>query len=1095
MSGVEKISLDDLLEKVYGRPALVIGPDLVSAKSVESLLATKLVTQFGLEDVADDLLRVTDDIYDLYPDRQDEVRCQMTEFLNQTVTDLTPLRMLCKPNWCGVVSLSLDMAFFKLLEAHAQTSIVSHPVTVVAKKLRYIRSKTLPYFALMGHLAFETDDEKVVLSQSEYTVRKRNWSSILESLPDPLKADPVFLLGCGSVPERACDFLDELLRASSKSPTRLVVLAGDPLLTNPTFKRIIPKGTELLEVTTSIEVLTSSLANGTASAYQLPLFNKRYGSSRLINADLESIADLAAIVPRLGDLRLKDADRNQLLDALFRPSYPDWRPFAKDMAFRRGAVAEIASAVDAAVSRTDGGSRIIRVLGEAGVGKTITVKMAVFDLAARYDLVVWVRSAAQTFDEKRVIEAFRSLVRIVNDKAKNVIVAIDDPVALGISSREVEHIEEIFATCSKPWSLVLSSRNSDKLKMRNEFDELVEGNEALRTIEIANDFTTDEADRLPQYLFTQGFARSVSEARELISHTENRSARDVLSSLWFCLPLTRRVIQNSLEDEFYRLGDPTVSIENLVYASKAKIAQEAYKLVAVASHLNNLAVPMEVLVSALRVNYGAWVEHCYSNGRPIWGLIYEDELKGSEVVCYRTRNYLVSEILCGILNRNRVGRAGELDMLKKLVAACDSSAPVYRDFLISLLIERRKALDVFALEDRLLLFDIALASHPRKLGLLEHHRALILTKIEGQAGEAYKVLQRLIRESTDKPDDGHDSPQNYHVSAAANLNYRIELGEIDPKEGLEQISKHVSHALLLNQFGIHAYHAHGNSLLTLSRKLQSIDVQASRKARVFACRVADKGIWLMKNQRSSRGESEESMNLLRSLKLEILGSIGDLSNAKNEAQRLFEREQDQGLFVLVARQLLSIVLDAPAKGADFRALREYIDQVVKTVEVAGCLPDDDLRWCRLESVAGWQFAKGRGPVDWKLFDADLLALLGKKENKDEVRLNFWLAVSLFNQKELSEAEHRFVWLRRIAGRWASQRRILAYYTGFGSWPLPQQGTISIGHEGRRYITSSQLKIDMPTLGFETSGDDAIEHFVVGFTPFGPVGLPNSMLPR
>jgi hypothetical protein len=1083
MAKNESLTLSDLLEFVYGSPALIIGPDFTGANIVEESIREQINETLDVPGLS--FLAAVDHYLAEHPPEEKPLREQIAgKFAALPVPETGALVDLGKVNWCGVISLTLDTMFYDVLKTELGKSLTRHSVTVIAKPIRKLPSRTIPYFALMGHLPYHLENDRIAICESDYRKRRQSWSTVMESLPDALRANPIFFLGCGSVPERACDFLDELLRFTSKVPARIVLLKDDPLLQNPTFKRFLRDAVSVVEVDTSIEELTRSLANGEAKVRKLPLF-ERFGKARRYAEVIELVSDVFSMVPKQSEMHFDSTDRNRLLDYLFRPAYIDWRPFALGMAFRRDVVDEIKGHVSNAFRQKES-QTVIHIVSEAGSGKTTTLKTAAFEIAAQHDLVLWVKPSSQSIDERRFFEAIDSIAKLPKGDISRLVVFLDDPFGLGINPTYVErHLRQLNIS----FCLVVSLRRSEVLHLGDELDSIAEATSGWTQIVIPDVFSEGEFERLPQYLVDQHFAENLELAGRMLPAKGMADSRDVLSSLYLCLPAAREQLRGAVEGEFFRLGDPRASIAALtknLAGSSMRTAQKAYSFVAVCSNLDNLSVPLEVLVSALEVSYSSWIEKCYNNNRPIWGLLYEDDQRDQETLHYRTRNAIVSGVLVELVNKDRVGHNGELDVLRTIVKACNAAAPAYRQFLTNLLIGRREMLlKRFSEEECLELFDDALAVYPRHFGALEHHRALVLGRMEGRSGEAYQILQRLLKQSSENKDDHSDSPQNLHVSAAATLNRQITKGEVQPNEGIRALSRHVNESIRLNPLGLHAYHAHASGLLRLGDVLKHSHSSEAASARSTACRIIDKGLWLLDFRRPSQARTDDSKKMLETLKAEAVQSVSDIPSSKSAALSSIRSEGATALSVLVCRRLLANAVDSQ-RGGDFKKVEDFLADVERALKERGLEFDSELRWCRLELISEWQLRGGKGPVNWERFNSDLGALLEIRENREDLQLNFLLAVSRFNCGDPQEATNRFQWLRQIAGKWAMNTKIVAYYVADQSKRVELQGTIKPGPVGRKWVVCSSLKIDVLTDGFDDEEEDAEVHFIIGFSLAGPV---------
>lgn len=1082
MAETETSTTQMALRSIIGRPALVLGPDLGGSADVERALALRFSNLLPQEQrgVSPEILNVIDTVLGAAAASESEVRKIVTDEMRSLQRHDSLIAKLCQHNWSAVVSLCFDAQFSTAWKEYLGKQPISRRPTVIAAPLKAVPRKSSPLVALLGHVEFETEDERIVIGASEYLEKKRLWAQMFNTLPDNLRASPLLLLGFGSVPERAVDFLDEYFRLAPKYPTKILVQQGDALLNHPTFRRLVERHSKLIEAPAELDEFIVDLKNDLPSIYREPLF-ARFGTGRKYADELDQLTDIFGMVPRKAECRTESGERNRLLDYLFRPASSNWEPFAADMAFHRDIEQSILGAVANCVAQSDGADHVVNVWGEAGVGKTTVLKNVAYTAAQSFDLVLWVKALAQGADDLRMKQAFQSAVKLANDEAKNLVVFFDDPISSPIS---IDEAREILERCTKPWCLVVCTRVSEILHRASDGDEDLRRSDNEREIEVPHTFTPAEAKALPIYLVQQGFAQTAEIGARMLPPPTEGGARDVLASLWLVLPQTQPALRGSVETELRRLGDPSSVVKGLASSipSRIKTAQRAYQMVAVCSWFHDMAVPIEVLVSALGVGYGVWLDQCSGN-RPLWGLLYDEAIGETESFGYRTRNRRVAEILCEVMNQNHPGHGGELSVLKELIGACTSTAAPYKSFLKMLLVTRRKDLvKHFGPDDALELYDLALDAYPSEFGLIEHHRAAVLRKIEGRAHEAYKILQRLLRRS-DPPNSDNDSPLNLHNSGAATVTQMIIEHSIEPSEGVQAVEKHVQSALRINQFSTHSYHIQAKALLTLSNEIRHLELSASHKARLTACRIAEKGMWIAQLNRRRAGDDTYAM--LFAIRADAFQSFTDIPQSKEQARLFFSQTRDQTLFVMVIRRLTSLAVGS-GKGSDFKKAGDFLHEACKLVQNAGENIGDELRWCRLDLWDSWQAKQGKGPVDWQTVLEDIDTLMSKPQNRDDIRLNFWWAVALWNTDRIDEAEPRFQWLRQMM--WHSQHRTVAYFTGMKSSPIELQGTVRLS-DHKRFIKCSNFNVDLHSRGFESNDQGDTVHFIVGFTLAGPVALP------
>ncbi len=131
----------------------------------------------------------------------------------------------------------------------------------------------------------------------------------------------------------------------------------------------------------------------------------------------------------------------------------------------------------------------------------------------------------------------------------------------------------------------------------------------------------------------------------------------------------------------------------------------AYEMVAVADYYRS-PLPIEVLVSALGVDYREWLDAA-GPGAAAWGILYSEKSLERDTFCYRPRNIIVTRLLVEAINGLGLHHTGEVAVLSKLLRACDGTLPVYQRFCTQILVSN-KLLAQLDYSDGLHLFDAAI---------------------------------------------------------------------------------------------------------------------------------------------------------------------------------------------------------------------------------------------------------------------------------------------------------------------------------------------------------------------------------------------------
>src|SRR5690606_22890425 len=114
----------------------------------------------------------------------------------------------------------------------------------------------------------------------------------------------------------------------------------------------------------------------------------------------------------------------------------------------------------------------------------------------------------------------------------------------------------------------------------------------------------------------------------------------------------------SVREGFLRLGDVGI-IRNVLVGAAAQagtVLKRAYQMVAVADYYR-APLPIEVLVSALNVDYNEWRLNVESKGTA-WGILYSESSRDGETIIYRTRNAVVTRLLVEMINGGVSGHSG-----------------------------------------------------------------------------------------------------------------------------------------------------------------------------------------------------------------------------------------------------------------------------------------------------------------------------------------------------------------------------------------------------------------------------------------------------
>ena len=183
--------------------------------------------------------------------------------------------------------------------------------------------------------------------------------------------------------------------------------------------------------------------------------------------------------------------------------------------------------------------------------------------------------------------------------------------------------------------------------------------------EVPFDLDGDEIAQLPVMLERIGAFKDASEAKKEIDRVPSYHAKDILCSLWYLIPETRSQFSESLRDEYCRLGSVGESLGLIAYeiSVRSAAARRAYEFVTVTCNLNIKVLPSKYWFTPWEWTTTSGLDMTV-DGRPLWGLLYDEHDAENQTIVYRTRNEIVTKVLLDLVNGG-VGHAGERRVLQK----------------------------------------------------------------------------------------------------------------------------------------------------------------------------------------------------------------------------------------------------------------------------------------------------------------------------------------------------------------------------------------------------------------------------------------------
>jgi hypothetical protein len=896
----------------------------------------------------------------------------------------------------------------------------------------------------------------------------------------------VVFLGTNSVPELTHQLLSVLAGLRQPSSNTLLFFEDDPSLNDPTTQALLSYHTVEI-ISGSIQEFCNAVAQYTPASKVVSKDSKPVMAKKFSQV-IEQYGAYIKIVPgQLVDSFNPGDHRTALVDGLFRPASLDWRPFLAKWDLRRTASDEIIRAIDDSILNASTNPKvpqIIAIRGEAGVGKTTMLKRVAIESSIKGLGAVWIpRSyAGGMLQNMRKLATGLNELRKSNESCPPLIIFCDDPWYLHI---DVEALVNCFSNLSVPVVFVFSFRNSDYFTAEGIGSSLPADPDF--EIETPTDIDLDEIERLPEMLMTIGAAADLEDARGIVMREKSRSAEDLLCSLWYLVPESREQLAESLRDEYRRLGALADSVGSIATeaARTSDVAKHAYEAVTVTSHLK-VELPLEVLVRSLGINYDDWLD-ISASGRPLWGLLYSAEAANGDTITYHTRNHVVTRILLDLVNGG-VGHAGEVRVLKSLISACDVGTPIYRNFIVDLLVRHRSHLEKsLNEEDGLELFRLAASVLPTEDRLLEHHMGVWMNHCGSNRQAAYKQLEHALNVEV-YPGSDRDAPREHiHTSMAATVVQLVKDGIQTPDTGLQLVKDHLRQASGPQFFSAHSAHVAANTLFEFAQ-LNAADPDESTRLDSYAEALQEVEIALQSigHRRDYQKGKDKSIELLTTLQRKILASIPDTAELREFADKKFKEEKSQLGFEVLARKLMSEA-SVTNKGSDFNDAKIAIDSYIDRVRAVGVEPSPELIAVRTDLVIRWRVQKSLS-LDWRALRIDLEIVLGSSRYREDVMKTFYMAVSLFHIVEIPTANAVFAQIRRMRPAALRPREIRCFLSGKEGHPKRMQCTTH-KQNMRQYASISELGTDVLLSSTAREfGVGGISHVYVGFALNGPIAV-------
>ena len=1079
---VQSVSAAELSGILKARAGLIVGPGIPFHSAVMGELVAHLADVFDVR-MQDSYLSIGDIVLNAGAS-EDSLRAEVQKFFQSQTPD-PQTSHVAHIRWTAVLSACLDNVFDEQFSREASRRALWQPATIVSDLRRPVPPRTVPVYKLLGSLA---NGDAAVSSPDLYT-RSAIWPRICRAFADRLQGAPVVCLGMSALPGIFWQLFGVLTADPPSSPSAIVFLEDDPLSRDPAVLRMSTGRVRLYAAATEPGVLLSAVSAAEDKARQERLPFPVAGGADLSQL-LYPYRELVSLVNTQVTSALGPNEVHQLHELLFEPSRPRWDAFVHDLDFRRDITSEALADLELLSQSPTQGSAACLIRGLAACGKTTVMKRLSLTLAKSGHIVLWLRPWFYQDTQAVLFDLFRKLRTGLPEDGPRPVVFMDDPLTFGtLTAHDVGVAAD---SVGVDFVLVASARSSD-WETRDARD-FVGRLQIMADFEVPDRLSEGEITRLPSYLQTLGVT-APGGAQTLVQGLSKTTARDLLATLYWSLPDTRKSITRSVKDEYFRLGD-SAGLTKVVIGelhSNTGLLQDAYGLIAVSEHFRS-PVPLEVLVAALDVPYSEWLDA--SGGESAaWGLFYSDSSDDGQTLSYHTRNAVVTEIIVRTLNAGELSHGGEFRSLRRLLAACTGSAPTYREFCVRVLVST--GIDSLEYDEGVELFDTAIAALPYADKTLVHHKGLWVKEKGGDPLKAIEVLNQALT-TPNYPHASHfEADEHIYTSlAAASLN-AMQLRVVSKDEGRRQVLAYLDRAQSRVFFNPNATHVEARLVKGLVDQAGPDD--PDRNALLArALRSLDRALTLLRAAQSApltRVSVADDIAMLSKERDKLIGLAKPLAELQAEAQQLWDRHGRQDGFVLAARILYGQAIEAD-KGTTFFTAHSYCENVFETVRSKGVPHSRDLAEVALDIYYQWRIAR-RVPtsagesIDWvRVKELATQIIRGTPTASDPLH-EYLYGLALSHLGDWGQADAVFLALRRSGlpkpVLWARRDRFL----GADGRPLLVQGTVRETGD-QRYVYVESLKMDFRTdRGNLWPRSGEVAHVYIEFAFGGPTAVKTS----
>ena len=906
----------DVAGLLRGRMGLIIGPDITCGEGFLDELSAHLAVKFKVSDGRD--YKATSDAALQAGEGEQNVREGIREFI-EIRKKPAALSTLAKGKWAAVLSLSIDNNFETELKLNREKHPLRRNVFVASSLATNIPQKTLPVFKLLGR----ADGDDFAFCKTEYLLRKNDWNFAIHEFADHTKGNPVLCVGIPEGSDLLHDLLGLMISRLQLFPKQLIFLSDSAIGNDSTAVRLLERARARVAVLgNGLRDLISSLDAAEAQGYHptLPFPEDADGEF----GQLALSKDLAEVVNCYLQSSISIQERTRLHEMLFSPEATGWDAYVHNLDFKRSITSTLYRQTVGHLAQKDLKEAAIVLSGSAACGKTTALKRLALEFARSGHVVLWFRNWFFNEPARTLLDFLKTLARLKFTKKKRLICVVDDPFRMGA----VAPAELIGAAKSISVDVILlvGVRSSDLSTVS--LDTVTGGLPCIVNETIPDELDDSEWNAIPEYLYSLGIVESVEAGQIEARNTPARSTRDTLSLLFWLLPATKSAIRSSIREEYFRLGDMSGFARVITVAEKAttELLQHAYEMAAVADAYK-AQLPIEVLVSALEVDYDTWLAASSADG-PAWGFLYPT-VSDDGGACYRTRNDIITQVVLRAVNGGTTNRSGEIAVLLKLLKSCTGGAPAYHEFCLSILVNNEKTSTLDPAQG-LELFDSAIKALPFQCKTLLHHKARWVKNKCGDPLEAQRLLDIAL--------SARDFPYARQVELDAHLYVSKAATEIDAmdkelvsmEEGKTAVMRYLAKAKESNFFLARAVHVEANLILRLAPRLEADFSPDSAILLNSTLANIDRALLILRGESYSAARAADDASALVTMRDKLLLAVDPKGDLLERAEALWSTYNSQQGFILYGRRLFETA-ETTNKGSDYHKAFEYIEGVHKRV--------------------------------------------------------------------------------------------------------------------------------------------------------------------